>query len=294
MDPGRRGLRGRNWLALGIAIGLVIGVAVGVLLARNGPAPAAEDTAAVAPQVTTVTVTAPASAPTAPAPAAEGSAAEGSAGGAAADGATQQDPQQGDEQALQITDPIGPIGDMARRIEGDPLAVGPIDAPIAMVMYSDYRCPYCALFSQQTEPALVAHYVDSGQMRLEWRDFPIFGEESLRAAVAGRAAAHQGKFWEFNRALYAAAPLSGHPELPVDELVDFARQAGVADIDAFRADLDDPDLAAAVQADLDEGNRLGVPATPSFVINGYPLRGALPLAEFEKIIDTIAAVQPAG
>lgn len=285
----RAGFRPRNWLALGVVIGLVIGLGVGVLIARNGSAPAAEQAAPPVPPVTTVTVTAPPPASTAPA-----SATDGADVGGMADGPARPDEQQGDEQGMQITDQIGPIGDMARRIEGDPLAVGRIDAPVAMVVYSDYRCPYCALFSQQMEQPLVDEYVASGLLRLEWRDFPIFGDESRRAAVAGRAAAKQGKFWEFNSALYAAAPASGHPELPVDELIGFARQAGVADIDAFRADLDDPDLAAAVQADYAEGSRLGVPATPSFVINGYPMRGAQPVAEFEKIIDAVLALRQAG
>ena len=106
-----------------------------------------------------------------------------------------------------------PLGEQARREASDPFALGNVDAPVALVVFSDYRCPFCARYSQATEPELVARYVDAGKLRIEWRDFPIFGDASLLAARAGRAAAAQGKFWEFNRAVYAAAPASGHHDL---------------------------------------------------------------------------------
>lgn len=77
---------------------------------------------------------------------------------------------------------IGPVGDMARRVDGDPLARGPVDAPVVLVVYSDYRCPFCAKFSHDTEPQLVDKYVEAGKLRIEWRDLPIFGEESMVAA----------------------------------------------------------------------------------------------------------------
>lgn len=183
-------------------------------------------------------------------------------------------------------DAIGPFGDRSRREAGDELALGDVNAPVVMVVYSDYRCPYCALFSQTLEQDLIDEYVTPGVLRIEWRDFPMFGDESARAAVAGRAAALQGKFWEFNRALYAAAPEHGHPALPDETLIAFADAAGVEDLDEFATDLDNPDLIDAVQTDFDDGIALGVPATPSFIINGFPLQGARPLSEFQQLIDT--------
>lgn len=270
----------RRWLAIGLAIGAVIGLALGLLVGRNG-VPA--ETAAPTGPPATVTVTATPEKQIVEPPAAVTEETPPSV----------DDPEQAtdESESLTLTDPIGPVGDLSTRVDGDPLAVGSVDAPVVMVMFSDYRCPFCAQFSQTTEDPLIEKYVTNGTMRIEWRDFPIFGEESMRAAIAGRAAAKQGKFWEFNNALYAAAPGSGHPELPVDELVDFAERAGVADIDAFRADLASDDLRAAVEADRDLGNTLGVPATPSFVINGYPVRGAQPFNEFVKVIDAVLAIQ---
>ncbi|SDC76526.1 DsbA family protein [Rhodococcus tukisamuensis] len=180
---------------------------------------------------------------------------------------------------------IGPVGDMARRTEGDPLARGPVDAPVVVVVYSDYRCPFCAKFSRDTEPQLVDKYVEAGKLRIEWRDLPIFGEESMVAARAGRAAAAQGRFWEFNSALYAAAPDRGHPTFDQVALRGFAQQAGVPDLDRFARDAADTSVDSDIAADALEANMIGVASTPSFVIDGYPVLGAQPLSAFEQLIE---------
>lgn len=182
---------------------------------------------------------------------------------------------------------VGPLGDLARRQANDPMAMGAVDAPVVMVMFADYRCPFCAQFSRTTEPRLVDKYVRSGVLRIEWRDMPIFGAQSTAAAVAGRAAAAQGKFVEFTRAVYADAPQKGHADLTAQALVDYATKAGVPDIKAFTAAMDDPAAAQAVAKDLDESTTIGVPSTPAFIINGYPLLGAQPLTEFTNLIDTV-------
>lgn len=172
-----------------------------------------------------------------------------------------------------------------RHQPGDPLALGEVDAPVTMVMFSDYRCPFCAKFSRDTEPELLARYVDQGTLRIEWRDFPIFGDQSMLAARAGRAAAAQGRFWEFTRAVFAAAPDRGHANLDEQALVGFARQAGVADIEGFTAAMRGTGFDAAINADLEQGSRIGVPSTPAFLINDVPFLGAQPTEEFVRAID---------
>ena len=179
----------------------------------------------------------------------------------------------------------GPLGDLARRVPGDPLALGRVDAPVVMVMFSDYRCPFCAKFSRDTEQALVSQYVDRGDLRIEWRDYPIFGPDSTLGAQAGRAAAAQGRFWEFNHAVFAVAPERGHPDLPEQRLEQFATQARVPDLARFRADMTAPAAVGAVQSDLNEASSLGVPSTPAFVVNGNPIMGAQPIGEFRAEID---------
>ncbi|WP_020497269.1 DsbA family protein [Sciscionella marina] len=179
----------------------------------------------------------------------------------------------------------GPFAGLAHRTAGDPLAIGRPDAPVVLVEFSDYRCPFCAQFSRSTEPELVQRYVDKGKLRIEWRDFPIFGEQSERAAMAGRAAAAQGRFWQFNKAVFEAAPQQGHPDLPKEKLLAFARTAGVPDLAKFEKDMTSREHKDEVRFDATEGNELGIPSTPAFVINGKPLLGAQPLEEFTTMID---------
>ncbi len=70
---------------------------------------------------------------------------------------------------------LGPLGDLARRHPDDPLAQGSVTAPIVLIEFADMRCPFCAQFSRQTEPVLIKRYVDTGLLRIEWRDLAIFG-----------------------------------------------------------------------------------------------------------------------
>ncbi|GAA1108371.1 DsbA family protein [Arthrobacter flavus] len=179
--------------------------------------------------------------------------------------------------------------DLSRRIADDPLAIGEVDAPVVLVEYADYRCPFCGVFSRETLPALVEQYVASGELRIEWRDLPVFGAESLSAAVAGRAAGEQDRFWEFNKAVFAAAPDRGHISLPREELIRIAEEVGVADITAFTADLDSEELNQAVQTDAEEAAALGATGTPLFLVNDIPISGAQPVEVFEQAIETVLA-----
>jgi protein-disulfide isomerase len=174
----------------------------------------------------------------------------------------------------------------ARRDADDPRAIGSVDAPVVMTEFADFRCPYCAVFAEQDLPKLQQKYVETGKLRIEFHDMAIFGDQSERAAVATRTAAAQGRFWEYYDAVYAAAPPSGHPDLPDASLVAFAKTAGVPDLDRFRTDLGSADLLAKVRADTAAASQAGVNGTPFFVIGSQGLSGAQPLATFETFIDT--------
>lgn len=175
--------------------------------------------------------------------------------------------------------------DLSRRAAGDPTALGEVDAPVVLIEYADYRCPFCGLFSRETLPPLVEKYVESGELRIEWRDLPVFGEQSFTAAVAGRAAGEQDRFWEFNKAVFAEAPKRGHIDLPEERLLELAQEAGVPDVEKFRNDLQSEELAAAVTNDAQEAASLGATGTPTFLVNDTPLIGAQPLAAFEQAIE---------
>ncbi|MCX4511805.1 DsbA family protein [Streptomyces sp. NBC_01619] len=172
---------------------------------------------------------------------------------------------------------------LARRDARDPLALGRADAPVVMIEYADFKCGYCGKFARDTEPALVKKYVDNGTLRIEWRNFPIFGEESEAAARAAWAAGQQGRFWQFHEAAYAeGAKEKGFGEQRLKEL---AAQAGVKDLDRFVRDADGEAARQAVAKDQQEGYGLGATSTPSFLVNGRPLAGAQPQRAFTDAIE---------
>lgn len=183
------------------------------------------------------------------------------------------------------SDTASPTFDLARRIPDDVTALGAVDAPVVIVEFADYRCPFCGVFDRDTLPTIVEDYIDKGTVRFEWRDLPVFGEQSIGAAVAARAAGEQGMFWEYHTALFAAAPERGHPELPDEKLIEFARQVGVPDIERFTKDLASPELTERVRADYVEGTNIGIASTPIFLVNETPIAGAQPLDAFLKVID---------
>ncbi len=180
-----------------------------------------------------------------------------------------------------------PLAQLARRTPGDPLAVGDPDAPVVMVSYSEFQCPFCGKFARDTEPGLIEKYVEDGTLRIEWRDFPYLGEESTTAALAGRAAALQGKFWEFHDAVYAEQRPVNSGILTEEYLASLAREAGL-DGDRLVKDMARPELAEAVRADFQEGQALGVTGTPAFLVNGQPIIGAQPAEVFEQAIENAA------
>ncbi|WP_295629078.1 thioredoxin domain-containing protein [uncultured Corynebacterium sp.] len=178
------------------------------------------------------------------------------------------------------------ITEVHRRDEADPFALGAVDAPVVMTMFSDFECPFCARFATQTQPSLIADYVDEGLVRIEWND-SASGGAAEQSAQAGRAAAAQGKFWEFQAAAFDAATAkgNGHPEFTVDELVDIARTAGVEDLELFRTQVEDGTWEKPVQEATAYAQSIGVQGTPQFIIGGTPVSGALPEQQFRDYIE---------
>jgi protein-disulfide isomerase len=127
---------------------------------------------------------------------------------------------------------------------------------------------------------LVEEYVESGTLRIEWRDFPYLGQGSLDAALAARAAQEQGRFWEYHDLLYENQ--SGG--FPREKLVELAREAEL-DVERFEADLASGEHEQAVIEDFQEGQQRGISGTPTFVINGHVLAGLQPFEVFKDAIE---------
>lgn len=162
-------------------------------------------------------------------------------------------------------------------IQGAPVR-GAADAPVTLVEFSDFECPFC----KQAHPTLkqiLERYPD--KVRLAYRDFPLdsIHPQARRAAEAARCAQDQTKFWEYHDVLFSQSP-----RLSTDDLRRYADQVGL-DVTKFDDCLTAGTHKAAVQRDLDEGNRLGITGTPAFFVNGRPLSGAQPLEAFARVID---------
>ncbi|RSS53758.1 thioredoxin domain-containing protein [Streptomyces sp. WAC01280] len=180
----------------------------------------------------------------------------------------------------------------ARRDASDKLALGRADAPVVLIEYADFKCGYCGKFARDTEPVLVKKYVDEGTLRIEWRNFPIFGEESEAVARASWAAGQQGRFWEFHKAAYAeGAKEKGFGK---DRLAALAKEAGVSDAARFAKDTEGTAAREAVRKDQEQGYGLGATSTPSFLVNGRPIAGAQPLETFTEAIEAAAKTAKAA
>ncbi len=155
---------------------------------------------------------------------------------------------------------------------------GPANAPVTLVEFSDFHCPFCKQIEDTTLPQLLAKYGE--QVRFVWIDYPIdsLHPQARQAHEAARCANDQGKFWEYHKALYTGAPKSG------DQLKTVAQQVAL-DMASFDACLSSGKYQAAVQKDVDQGKSLAVTGTPTFFVNGRPLVGAQPLDAFARVID---------
>ncbi|MFJ9849987.1 DsbA family protein [Streptomyces sp. NPDC101150] len=206
-------------------------------------------------------------------------------GGAGAPRAAASGPPQEDPAQQKMFDDLA--RQTSRREDGDPLAVGKKDAPVVLVEYADYQCSFCGRFTRETQPELIKKYVDAGTLRIEFRNFTIYGADSERAARASWAAGQQGRFWQLHDELYATTRKGD--ALAEDKLVDMARASGVPDLGKFRTDMKSAAAERALKRDQDEGYGLGVQSTPSFLINGRPVSGAQPTEVFAQAVRDAAA-----
>jgi protein-disulfide isomerase len=170
-----------------------------------------------------------------------------------------------------------PVTRMEVSVDGAPLR-GPKSAPITIVEFSDFHCPFC----KRVNPTLKEIEEKYGEkVRIAFRDFPLdqLHPAARKAHEAARCAQEQGKFWAYHDALFDKAPRASAQDLKT-----YAREVGL-DTTKFDQCLTTEKYKEMVQKDIDEGARLGVQGTPMFFINGRPLSGAQPLDRFVQVID---------
>lgn len=175
----------------------------------------------------------------------------------------------------------------------DDAYLGPEDAPVVIVEFSDFQCGYCGRFYEDTLTKIVEKYPD--QVRFVYRDFPIFGEDSARAAMATECAEEQGKFWEMHNKLFDIHNAGEQVTLDAPTLVSYAGDLEL-DTTAFEQCLSSEKYIDEILNDYEAARTYGFGGTPGFVINGvvYAM-GAQPFEVFDGIIqEELSKLQTGG
>ena len=170
---------------------------------------------------------------------------------------------------------------------GDAPSLGRDSAKVTIIEFSDFQCPSCALFHSGAGNAIIEEYVKKGLARVAHKDFPLLGEESFNAAYGARCAGEQGKFFEYQDALFSqqskyASENSGM--FSVEQLIRLADDINL-NKNIFSDCLYQNKYKEAVAKDLEEGKAAGVTGTPTIFINGRKLEGLVSFENYKKIIE---------
>jgi len=177
----------------------------------------------------------------------------------------------------------------------DDAFIGNEDAPVTIIEFSDYQCPFCRKFWTETYSQIKSDYIDSGKVKLVFRDFPLgFHEMAQPSAEAAECVREKGgdeAYFKFHDKMFEEQNIldSGSPNGAVSrtvsytnsDLKDWAKDLGY-DIASC---LDSGKMRSEVQKDLSDGSSAGVSGTPSFFVNGIPVSGAQPYVVFKQVID---------
>ena len=146
-------------------------------------------------------------------------------------------------------------------------ALGAADAPVVVIEYADYQCPYCKLFAEGAGQQLREEYVADGQVRFVVRNLAFLGDESVWAAEAAECAEDQDRFWDYHDLLYAEQRAANSGAFARENLKRFAAELGL-DTAAFDSCLDSGEYRDQVQAERTEAQRRQIRSTPSLLVNG--------------------------
>lgn len=163
--------------------------------------------------------------------------------------------------------------------DDDPVK-GSENATVTIIEFSDFECPFCARFYEQTLPQIEENYINTGKVKLVYRDYPLgFHQNAQKAAEAAECADEQGKFWEMHDMIF-----ENQNAIDTASLKQYAGQLGL-NTSEFNDCLDSGRMASEVQKDFSDGSLYGVTGTPAFFINGVLVSGAQPYSVFEQVIE---------
>ena len=174
-------------------------------------------------------------------------------------------------------------------VDDDPM-LGSADAKVLMIEFGDYQCPSCRMFWKDIEPRLKKEYIDTGKVKLVFRDFPLMQihPEALLSAMAVDCARDQNKYWEFHDKVFREQYNKGDDVIRMKP-ADLKKWAKDIKLDSavFDQCLDSEKYKDEVLKDRMEGEAAGVQGTPTFFINGRVMGGAQQYPEYKKLIDDL-------
>lgn len=165
---------------------------------------------------------------------------------------------------------------------GDPSARLRVDE------FADFQCPFCRRFTQEVSPQLIPEYIETGKIFFVYRQFPVLGAASVRAAEASLCAREQGAFWHYHDVLFSNQDETNPQAFSDARLLEFAEGVGL-DSGEFSSCVEARRYAGEVQADAQTGLSAGLNSTPSFLIAGRSLAGLVPYEDFAQILEEALA-----
>ncbi|MEM2759905.1 MAG: DsbA family protein [Nitrososphaerales archaeon] len=167
--------------------------------------------------------------------------------------------------------------------------LGSSDAPITIIEFGDYQCPNCMRFAKEVKPLLVENYINLGKVKLVFKDFTIYGTDSISGALATHCAAEQKRYWEMHDYIYANQEAINSGWLRADNIKKFAYEIGL-EIQQFSACFDERRYNEQVMKNFEDGKSVGVKGTPTFIIvnsseETQVISGAQPFGVFKQVLD---------
>jgi len=179
--------------------------------------------------------------------------------------------------------PKGEDNEMINVTIDDDTIKGSESAPVTIIEFSDYECPFCARFYSETLSQIEKEYIETGKVRFVYRDFPLSGHRyAQKSAEAAECAGEQDKYWEYHNLLFENQ--KEWSQKGISQLKEYAGQLGL-NRDRFDKCLDRGEMEDEVKKDFNDGVSAGVQGTPAFFINGKIISGAQPFSAFKKIIE---------
>jgi len=179
----------------------------------------------------------------------------------------------------------------APNLTDDPRTLGSPDAPIVVVEFSDFQCPFCATFSREVRPLIEERYVSTGKVRFVYRDFPLMSIHpgALLAAHVANCAGEQGAFWQMHNRIFAGMEQREWSSGNASDFRTFLNYAEELDIDAAQVQqcVESNRYGPRIQEDIQAAQQAGIRSTPSFLVNGQVLVGAQPFEVWERVFETI-------